>query len=100
MYVGSIIHTLEKPQSPIIPPSHPTQRCFRSAPHLAEEKININVYDVFLPQVSLSIVLKSCYLLSCLIMKELKTSKSYQSHLGDISHQEENMWFFGQVQST
>ena len=43
---------------------------------------------MFLPQVSLSIVLKSCHLLSCLIMKKLKSSKSYQSHLGDISHQE------------
>lgn len=39
------------------------------------------IYDMFLPQVSLSIVLKSCHLLSCLIMKELKSSKSYQSTL-------------------
>ena len=89
MYVGSITHILEKLHSPTIPPRHPTQRCFRSTPYLAEEKVNINIYDMFLPQASLSIVLKSCHLLSCLIMKELKSSQSYQSHLGDISHQEE-----------
>lgn len=43
----------------------------------------------FLPNMPLSILLKTWHLLSCLIMNTLKSSKSYQSHLAEVSHQEE-----------